>query len=53
MGAWAVQYYLDVWLADFTRDKSFFTAQDSDYFALTRLAAREIRGTRFCLELAP
>ena len=53
MGAWAVQYYLDLWLADFILDKSFFTAQDSDYFALTRLAAREIRGTRFCLELAP
>ncbi len=50
MGAWAVQYYLDLWLVDYTVDRTFFTAQDTDYLGSTHQAAQEIRGTRFCLE---
>ncbi len=50
MGAWAVQYYLDLWLVDYTVDPTFFTAQDSDYLGITHQAAEEIRATRFCLE---
>ena len=45
MGAWGVQYYLDLWLAEKV-DTAFIS--DSDYLAMAKQHADQIKNTSFC-----
>jgi hypothetical protein len=52
MGAWAVQYYLDLWLAEHS-DRTFLRPSSGDpngYRSLALANAETIRASRFCSE---
>jgi len=52
MGAWGVQYSLDLWMADHT-DPAYFAAPDTDYRGFFRQDARRIVQAYFCLQPTP